>query len=397
MLQESDSLADRLGDPLNIAALKARYAAGRLRPAGLVAGILERIARRGKDPTWIHLVPRAELEARAAELERRAPADLPLYGIPFAIKDNIDCRGASHHRRVPGFRLSAEASAAGGRAAARRRARSWSARPISTSSPPAWSACARPTACPRNTFNPAYIPGGSSSGSAVAVAAGLVSFASAPIPRGRAACRRRSTTWSGLKPTRGLLSARGVVPACRSLDCVSIFGLTAARRRRGAARARKASTPADPFSRRAAPPPRALPRSFAGLRFGVPRDDQLEFFGNRETPQLFQDFVKKLSETGCGAGRASTSRRSWRPRGCSMKDRGWRSGMWRSASSSSATPRRCTRSPRDHPGRDSLLGGRRLLRVLPPAGAAAPDRSGLGRDRHPGHADRRAPSTASPS
>ena len=67
-------------DPLDLSSLKARYAAGDLRPTALVAGILQRIARRGKDPTWISLVPREDLEAHAAELERRAPAELPLYG-----------------------------------------------------------------------------------------------------------------------------------------------------------------------------------------------------------------------------------------------------------------------------------------------------------------------------
>ncbi|MDQ5848105.1 MAG: amidase family protein, partial [Pseudomonadota bacterium] len=77
-------------DPLDLASLGKRYAAGTLRPAQTVAGILERIARRGEDRAWIHLLPRAELEARAAELERRGPQGRPLYGIPFAIKDNID-------------------------------------------------------------------------------------------------------------------------------------------------------------------------------------------------------------------------------------------------------------------------------------------------------------------
>jgi len=104
--------ADASFDSLNIAALKAGYAAGRLRPSQLVAAILERIARRGKDPTWIELAPRAELEARAAELERRGAAGLPLYGIPFAIKDNIDCRGFSTTAACREFAHRPEASAA---------------------------------------------------------------------------------------------------------------------------------------------------------------------------------------------------------------------------------------------------------------------------------------------
>ena len=296
MLQESDSLADRLGDPLNIAALQARYAAGRLRPAGLVAGILERIARRGKDPTWIHLVPRAELEARAAELERRAPADLPLYGIPFAIKDNIDCRGHPTTAACPDFSYLPQGSAAvverllaaGAILVGKTNLDQFATGLVGVRSP---------YGVPANTFNPAYIPGGSSSGSAVAVAAGLVSFSLGTDTAGSGRVPAAFNNLVGLKPTRGLLSARGVVPACRSLDCVSIFGLTAPDTA-AVLRVAQGFDPADAFSRRAAPPPRALPRSFAGLRFGVPREDQLEFFGNRETPQLFQDFLKKISGMG---------------------------------------------------------------------------------------------------
>ena len=80
-------------DALDLATLAGRYAAGRLRPSQTVTGILERLARRGDDRVWIHRLPDAELQARAAELERRGAAGLPLYGIPFAIKDNIDSAG----------------------------------------------------------------------------------------------------------------------------------------------------------------------------------------------------------------------------------------------------------------------------------------------------------------
>ena len=140
-----------------------------------------------------------------------------------------------------------------------------------------------PYGVPGNTFDPAYIPGGSSSGSAVAVAAGLVSFSLGTDTAGSGRVPAAFNNLVGLKPTRGLLSARGVVPACRSLDCVSIFGLTAADTA-AVLRCARGFDAGDPFSRREAPPPRALPRSFAGLRFGVPRDEQLQFFGNSETP-----------------------------------------------------------------------------------------------------------------
>ena len=283
-------------DSLDIAALKARYVAGTLRPPALVAGILERIARRGKEPTWISLAPRAELEARAAELERRAPAELALYGIPFAVKDNIDCRGLPTTAACPEFAYRPEADAAvverllaaGAILIGKANLDQFATGLVGVRSP---------YGVPANSFDPRYLPGGSSSGSAVAVAAGLASFSLGTDTAGSGRVPAAFNNIVGLKPTRGLLSARGVVPACRSLDCVSIFGLTAADAA-AVLRVAQGFDPADPFSRRAAPPPRALPRSFAGLRLGVPREDQLQFFCNPETPRLFEDMVSRLEKLG---------------------------------------------------------------------------------------------------
>jgi allophanate hydrolase len=283
-------------DSLDIEALKKRYAAGQLRPVALVSGILERIARRGRDPTWISLVPRAELEARAAELERHAPAGLPLYGIPFAIKDNIDRRGLPTTAACPEFAYLPEASAtvverllgAGAILVGKTNLDQFATGLVGVRSP---------YGVPANAFDPRYIPGGSSSGSAVAVAAGLVSFSLGTDTAGSGRVPAAFNNIVGLKPTRGLLSARGVVPACRSLDCVSIFALTAADAA-AALRVAQGFDAADPFSRRAAPPPRALPRSFAGLRFGVPRADQLKFFGNAETPELFEEMLGRIERLG---------------------------------------------------------------------------------------------------
>ncbi|HJY76228.1 MAG TPA: allophanate hydrolase [Burkholderiales bacterium] len=288
--------ADLPVDSLDLSTLRARYAAGRLRPSQLVAGILERIARRGKDPTWIELAPRAELEARAAELERRSAADLPLYGIPFAIKDNIDCRGLRTTAACREFAYLPEASAE-----VVERLVAAGAIPIGKTNLDQFATglvgVRSPYGVPANSFNPAYIPGGSSSGSAVAVAAGLASFSLGTDTAGSGRVPAAFNNIVGLKPTRGLLSARGVVPACRSLDCVSVFGLTAADTA-AVMRAAQGFDPGDPFSRRAAPPARALPRSFAGLRFGVPRAEQLQFFGNPETPELFQKMLERLEGLG---------------------------------------------------------------------------------------------------
>jgi allophanate hydrolase len=282
--------------PLDLVSLGTEYKSGRLRPSQTVAAILERIARRGKDPAWIHLLPRAELEARAAQLERLGSKNLPLYGIPFAIKDNIDFAQHPTTAGCPQFSYTPKESApvverllaAGAVLVGKTNLDQFATGLVGVRSP---------YGAPGNTFNPAYVPGGSSSGSAVAVAAALVSFSLGTDTAGSGRVPAAFNNLVGLKPTRGLLSARGVVPACRSLDCVSIFALTAADTAT-VLRSARGFDAADPFSRREAPPPRALPRSFAGCRLGVPRDDQLEFFGNAETPRLFEGFLKKLSEMG---------------------------------------------------------------------------------------------------
>ena len=154
-----------------------------------------------------------------------------------------------------------------------------------------------PYGVPGNTFDPQYVPGGSSSGSAVAVAAGLVSFSLGTDTAGSGRVPAAFNNLAGLKPSRGLLGTRGVVPACRSLDCVSIFALSAANAAQ-VLHAARGFDARDPFSRPAAPPARAMPRSFAGCRVGVPREDQLEFFGNRETPRLFDSFLRKVKQLG---------------------------------------------------------------------------------------------------
>jgi allophanate hydrolase len=278
-------------DPLDLASLKKAYASG-LRPSQLVAAILQRIARRGDDKVWICRVSDEALKARAAELERAEPSSLPLYGIPFAIKDNIDlaghpttaaCREFSH-RAGESAAVVERLLAAGAIVIGKTNLDQFATGLVGVRSP---------YGVPRNTFNPDYVPGGSSSGSAVAVAAGLASFSLGTDTAGSGRVPAAFNNLVGLKPTRGLVSTRGVLPACRSLDCVSIFGLTAADTA-AVLRVARGYDALDPFSRREAAPPRTMPRSFSGARIGVPRNDQLEFFGNPETPPLFSQAVERL-------------------------------------------------------------------------------------------------------
>ena len=288
MLQETD--------PLDLASLRIRYESGSLRPSQTVAGVLGRIARRGDDKVWIHRLPRAALEAAAAQLEQRGPQGLPLYGIPFAVKDNIDVAGHPTTAACPEFAHVPSASAAvvdalvsaGAILIGKTNLDQFATGLVGVRSP---------YGVPANTFHPQYVPGGSSSGSAVALAAGLVSFSLGTDTAGSGRVPAAFNNLVGLKPTRGLISTRGVLPACRSLDCVSIFALTAPD---AAAVLRSCGgyDAADPFSRPAQAPPRALPRSFSGCRVGVPKDGQLEFFGNPQTPAIFDSLLKKIKELG---------------------------------------------------------------------------------------------------
>ena len=283
-------------ESLDLEGLASRYRDGSLRPAQLVEGLLERIARRGDDKVWIHRLPGAELLARAAGLEKTGPEGLPLYGIPFAIKDNIDFAGHPTTAACREFSFVPQNSAfavqrlldAGAILIGKTNLDQFATGLVGVRSP---------YGVPGNSFDPAYVPGGSSSGSAGAVAAGRVSFSLGTDTAGSGRVPAAFNNLVGLKPTRGLLSTSGVVPACRSLDCVSIFALTAADAAQ-VLRSARGFDAADPFSRRGAAPARALPHSFAGCRIGVPRDAQLQFFGNPDAQRLFSSFVEKLLSLG---------------------------------------------------------------------------------------------------
>ena len=284
----------RATDSLDLHTLGARLRAADLRPGQVIDGVLDRIRARADDKVWIHLLPRAELEARAAELERRGPAGLPLYGIPFAIKDNIDLARHPTTAACPEYAYVPEQTApvvqvlldAGALPIGKTNLDQFATGLVGTRSP--YGACG-------NTFDPRYISGGSSSGSAVAVAAGLVSFSLGTDTAGSGRVPAAFNNLVGLKPTRGLLSTRGVVPACRTLDCVSIFALTALD---GAAVLDAAAKfdAADPYARRERAP--FAPSTLAGCRVGVPRAGQLEFFGDREAEKLFAAAVAKLEQLG---------------------------------------------------------------------------------------------------
>ena len=255
-----------------------------------------RIERAALNPVWISLVPRDTVMARAAEVMRGDRATLPLYGVPFAVKDNMDVAGLVTTAACPAFAYTAEATAtvvkrleeAGAILVGKTNMDQFATGLVGVRSP--YGACS-------SVFDDRYVSGGSSSGSAVVVASGLVSFALGTDTAGSGRVPAAFNNLIGLKPTRGSLSARGVVPACRSLDCVSIFALTAgdARQVFGAARGFDAS---DPYSRRSAGGDAPAPWLGGPFRFGVPQRDQWEFFGDGEAEGLYEASIRALESLG---------------------------------------------------------------------------------------------------
>ena len=201
-LSRTDERPEQLG--LDFATLADAYARDQLHPTDVVEEISTRLDNRGDDGRLDRPRPAraaARRRARSSSGGAAAGEPLPLYGVPFAVKDNIDVAGLPTTAACPAFAYTPGRPRAGGRAAARRRRARASARPTWTSSPPAWSAPARPTASPATRSTARYIAGGSSSGSAVAVAAGLVSFALGTDTAGSGRVPAAFNNIVGLKPS----------------------------------------------------------------------------------------------------------------------------------------------------------------------------------------------------
>jgi len=235
-----------------------------LGPRAIAAEALKRIAAYRDPAVWITRVPEADVMARAAALEADArSAALPLYGVPFAVKDNIDVAGLPTTAACPAFAYMPTQTApvvqrlldAGAILLGKTNLDQFATGLVGTRSP---------YGAPRCVFDERYISGGSSSGSAVAVAAGLVAFALGTDTAGSGRVPAGFNNIVGLKPSRGLLSTRGVLPACKSLDCVSIFGQTARDTAEIFAVA-QGFDPEDAYAR--TPTPRPLPQT--RFRFGV--------------------------------------------------------------------------------------------------------------------------------
>ena len=260
---------------------------GRTTPEDVVVEALRRI---GDDPhhAWISVRDADTLRTEARALQAAGPAGKPLYGIPFAVKDNIDLAGVPTTAGCPAYAYTPETSAfvvqrlveAGALPVGKTNLDQFATGLNGTRSP--FGAC-------RNAHDPAFVSGGSSSGSAVSVALGQVGFSLGTDTAGSGRVPAFFNHLVGLKPSLGLLSARGVVPACRTLDTISIFALTADDAHRVFAVA-AAFDAEDAYARPAEPHGVDL-GALAAPRIGVPRADQLDFCGSAVDAQAWADAV----------------------------------------------------------------------------------------------------------
>lgn len=279
---------------LEIAALRQRYLNGSLKVIEGVKCLLDRIATAPEHNIWITRLPEDKLLKRVQALADKDPASLPLYGIPFVVKDNFDVAGMPTTVACPEFAYEAIRTApvvqklldAGAILFGKTNMDQFATGLSGTRSP--HGEC-------KNSFNPEYISGGSSSGSAVAVAMGLASFSLGTDTAGSGRVPAAFNNIVGIKPTRGLVSTQGVVPACRSLDCVSIFGLNVNDCMMILDQI-KGYDAEDPFSRDELAPPTSFKRD--AFRFGTPEEHQLKFFKNREYKRLFLQTKERLLKMG---------------------------------------------------------------------------------------------------
>lgn len=284
----SDSPTALSLDRLTLARL---YRDKALTPRAVMQQVIARIKAYADPAVWIHLqAPEAILE-EAREVEERLASgkSLPLYGLPFAVKDNIDVAGCPTTAACPAFAHVPQQSSpvvdclrqAGAIFIGKTNLDQFACGLAGDRSP--YGAC-------RNVFDSAYISGGSTSGSAVAVAAGLVTFALGTDTAGSGRVPAGCNNIVGLKPTVGLLSTEGLIPSCRSLDCVTVMALTVEDARWVGEVALHGLWPQLP-----AGPENPDDASFT---FAVPRDEDLEFFGDKDQEHLYRSALARLERLG---------------------------------------------------------------------------------------------------
>jgi allophanate hydrolase len=276
--------------------LRAAYRSGLLKPSDVVAHVLSRLRDPDQSGVWISTASPESVSAAARALDGRIGEleELPLYGLVFSVKDCIDVEGEPTTSACPEFAyvpersstVVADAIAAGAIYIGKTNMDQFATGLVGVRSP---------YGIARNPYNADFIPGGSSSGAAVSVATGTSSFGFGTDTGGSGRVPASYCGVTGFKPAPGAFSQRGMVYACRSFDTISLY-TREPRDGYDIYRVLARHDPEDCFApsdfsgwREQAPPERSL-------RLAVPREDQLNFFGNRETEALFGAALRRLGE-----------------------------------------------------------------------------------------------------
>ena len=270
------------------------YRAGAVTPAEIIARSYARIRAHGDPAIFITLRDEADVLAEADALARTGDNSLPLYGIPITVKDNIDVKGLPTTAACPAYsyRPSKDAACVA-------RLRDAGAIMIGKTNLDQFATglvgVRTPYGIGRNLFDPKLIPGGSSTGSALAVGAGITPLSLGTDTAGSGRVPAGFANIVGSKPSRGLVSNAGVVPACRTLDCVSVFALTVDDAVAMLAVIASPDAADDASPRRA---PRGVGPMPEGLRLGVPLPGQRLFFGDRVSEALYEAALMQFAKLG---------------------------------------------------------------------------------------------------
>jgi allophanate hydrolase len=281
--------------PFEIKILTRVYAAGTFTPVDIVTEVYRRIQAKSSKGVWVNMVAEEEALKKASLLEKKSIVDFPLYGIPFSVKDNIHVEGLPTTASCPAFThypketatVVKKLLAAGAILIGKNTMDQFATGLVGIRSPEH----------PVNPFNNEYIPGGSSSGSAVAVSTGMVSFSLGSDTGGSGRVPAALNNIVGLKPTPGIISSHGMVYANRSFDCVPIFALTCT----------DAKTvfdclvgydEKDAFSIGYQETTTAYFADKETFKIGIPCKQQLHFFGDKLAEESFILSVEKMKALG---------------------------------------------------------------------------------------------------